>query len=165
MQGERHHLLSMMKNKRTDPVTVVFGRPDICVYLRETFAKDAGAPAARGESGQDIATPLVDTTASTRDIARATGQSGRQVSGYDHPNSFVCHEPGVRTIDPNYVWSGFTDLEYHRVMMVADGRIERIGSHGIKTYEVRECTSCRSSCERGYLLRSRPLTHVGAGSF
>ena len=83
MQSGRHHRLSIM-NKRTDPVTVVFGRPDICVYLSETFAKETEAPAARGESGLDTAGPLVDVAVSTTDTARATGPPRRHVSGYDH---------------------------------------------------------------------------------
>lgn len=84
LQSERQHRLSVMKNKRTDPVTVVFGRPDICVYLRETFAKETEAPGSRGGPGLDTATPLVDRTASTRDIARSTGRPWRQVSGNDN---------------------------------------------------------------------------------
>lgn len=81
----------MMKNKRTDPVTLVFGRPDIGAYLTETFAMETEAHGDREDCGQDTPGPLV----STRDIARVTGQPGRQVRGCGDTHSvvFVCNRP------------------------------------------------------------------------
>lgn len=88
-QSRRHHRLSMTKNKRTDPVTLAFGRPDIGTYLTGTFALETETHDARTDCGLDTGDPLV----SKRDIAGVPDHVSRQVHGRGHTHCVVGVQP------------------------------------------------------------------------
>lgn len=68
-----------------DHVKLLFGRPDIGVYLTETFAAQTEAHGTRDSSGFGTSGPsLPGASVSSTDIARGSRLSGRQVCSPGH---------------------------------------------------------------------------------
>lgn len=62
--------LDPLKAKPANPVTLVFGRPDIGAYLKDTFAMQMGSPCCMDENGLDTSGRM-DVSASYRDLPQS----------------------------------------------------------------------------------------------
>ena len=75
----RHRRSNVIETKHSNPVTMVFGRPDIGAYLTETFAMQTKAPRTGGQTDRTAFGRLNDTSVSVSDMKNAAGLPGVQV--------------------------------------------------------------------------------------